>query len=44
VGLNGKTPADVPGLVKQAEPQEKAYVDALNAYASQFGGQQVPRP
>jgi hypothetical protein len=42
--LSGNTPADVPGLVSQAKPQEKAYVDALNAYASQFGGQQVPRP
>jgi hypothetical protein len=41
--LGGKTPADVPGLVSQAKPQEKAYIDALNAYASQFGGQQVPQ-
>ena len=40
-GLGGKTPSDVPGLVSQAKPQERAYVDALNAYASQFGGQQV---
>jgi hypothetical protein len=43
-GLGGKTPGDVPGLVSQAKPQEKAYIDSLNAYASQFGGQQVPRP
>jgi hypothetical protein len=41
-GLGGKTSGDVPGLVTQAKPQEKAYIDALNAYASQFGGQQVP--
>jgi hypothetical protein len=41
--LGGKTPSDVPGLVSQAKPQEKAYIDALNAYASQFGGQQVPQ-
>jgi hypothetical protein len=40
-GLGGKTPSDVPGLVSQAKPQERAYVDALNAYAAQFGGQQV---
>jgi hypothetical protein len=41
--LGGKTPADVPGLVSHAKPQEKAYIDALNAYASQFGGQRVPQ-
>jgi hypothetical protein len=41
--LGGKTPDDLPGLVFQARPQEKAYIDALNAYASQFGGQQVPQ-
>jgi hypothetical protein len=42
--IGGKTPDDLPGLVFQARPQEKAYIDALNAYASQFGGQQVPQP
>lgn len=41
--LGGKTPSDVPGLVSQAKPQERAYIDALNVYASQFGGQQVPQ-
>ena len=41
--LGGKAPGDVPGLVSQAKPQEKAYIEALNAYASQFGGQQVPQ-
>lgn len=40
--LGGKTPNDVAGLIAQAKPQEKAYIDALNAYASQFAGQQVP--
>jgi hypothetical protein len=40
----GKTPSDVAGLVVQAKPQETAYITALNAYASQFGGQQVPQP
>lgn len=42
-GLDGKTPGDVPVLVSRAKPQERAYIDALNAYASQFGGQQVPQ-
>jgi len=41
--LGGKTPNDIPGLVSQAKPQEKAYIDALNAYASQFSGQRVPQ-
>lgn len=41
--IDGKTPNDVPGLVSQAEPQETAYINALNAYASQFGGEQVPQ-
>lgn len=36
--------SDLPDLVSQAKPQVKAYIDALNAYASQFGGQQVPLP
>jgi hypothetical protein len=40
--IGGKTPSDISGLVSQAMPQEKAYIEALNAYASQFGGQQVP--
>jgi hypothetical protein len=41
--LGGKTPSDVSGLVAQARPQERAYINALNTYASQFGGQQVPQ-
>lgn len=36
--------SDLPDLVSQAKPQVKAYIDALNAYASQFGGQRVPLP
>jgi hypothetical protein len=27
----------------KSKPQEAAYVNALNAYAAQFGGQQVPK-
>lgn len=42
--FSGKTAADVPALVAQAQPQEKAYIDALNAYARQFGGEQIPQP
>jgi len=34
-------PNNMPSLVSQAKPQETAYFTALNAYASQFGGQQV---
>lgn len=42
--FSGKTPADVPALVAQARPQEKAYIGALNAYAGQFGGEQIAQP
>jgi hypothetical protein len=38
--IGGKTPADVPSLVAQAKSQKKTYVDALNLYTSQFGGEQ----
>ena len=34
---------DLPDLISQAKPQVKAYIDALNAYASEFGGRQVPQ-
>jgi hypothetical protein len=39
-----KTPADIPDLAGQAKPQEQAFIDAMNAYAAQFGGQQIPQP
>lgn len=42
--FSGKTPADVPDLVKQAQPQVQAYIGALNAYAGQFGGEQIAQP
>ncbi|MBZ4521822.1 hypothetical protein [Mycobacterium avium] len=42
--FSGKTPEDVPALVAQAQPQGKAYIDALNAYAGQFGGEQIAEP
>lgn len=38
-----KTPSDITGFVSRAMPQEMGYIQALNAYASQFGGQQVPQ-
>jgi hypothetical protein len=41
--ISGTAAGDVAGLVSKAKPQEKAYIDALNAYASQFGGQSVPQ-
>jgi hypothetical protein len=37
-----KTPSDISGFVSRALPQEMGYIQALNAYAFQFGGQQVP--
>ena len=42
--LEGKTPTDVPRLVAKAKPQETAYINALNAYSAQFGGQPLPNP
>jgi hypothetical protein len=36
--------AEVPGLVAQAKPQGRTYVGAINAYAGQFGGEQIPLP
>jgi hypothetical protein len=35
---------EVPSLVAQAAPQERTYVEALDAYAAQFGGEQLPIP
>ena len=35
---------EVAGLVAQAAPQERRYVEALDAYAAQFGGEQLPVP
>ena len=35
---------EVPGLVAEAAPQERTYVEALDAYAAQFGGEQLPVP
>lgn len=42
-GLGGKKPTDIPALVSKAKPQEAAYINALNAYSAQFGGQQLPK-
>jgi hypothetical protein len=42
--ISSAAAGDLPDLISQAKPQVKAYIDALNAYASQFGGQQVPQP
>jgi hypothetical protein len=38
-----KTPSDITGFVSRAMPQEMGYIRVLNAYASQFGAQQVPQ-
>jgi len=42
--LDGRTPDDVATLLVAANSQESGYIDAVNAYAAQFGGQQVPKP
>jgi hypothetical protein len=36
--------AEVPGLVAQAGPQERATIEAFNAYAAQFGAKKLPMP
>lgn len=41
-GVDGRAPTDVPALVSRAKPQETAYINALNAYSAQFGGQPLP--
>jgi hypothetical protein len=35
---------EVPSLAAQAAPEERTYVEALDAYADQFGGEQLPVP
>ena len=40
----GKKQTEVPGIVAQAAPQERAALDAFNAYAAQFGGEKLPLP
>ncbi|OBJ38351.1 hypothetical protein A5621_13360 [Mycobacterium colombiense] len=42
--FSGKVPEDVPALVAQARQQQGAFIDALNAYAGQFGGDQIAQP
>jgi hypothetical protein len=41
-GMCGKKQTDVPALIAQAAPQERAAVDAFNAYAAQFGAEKLP--
>jgi hypothetical protein len=42
--LCNRKATEVPDLVSQAKPQERTYVHAINAYAAQFGGEQLPLP
>jgi hypothetical protein len=42
--LCNRKSTEVPGLITQAKPQERTYVHAINAYAAQFGGEQLPLP
>jgi hypothetical protein len=39
--ISSAAAGDLPDLLSQAKPEVTAYIDALNAYASQFGGPQV---
>jgi hypothetical protein len=36
--------AEVPRLAARANPNERTYVEAINTYAAQFGGEQLPLP
>jgi hypothetical protein len=38
-----KTQAEVPSLVAQARSQERIYIEAINVYAAQFSGMQIPQ-
>jgi hypothetical protein len=40
---DGKTPDDIAAFVNRAMPQEMAYIEALDAYSSQFGADQLPQ-
>lgn len=42
--LCNRKQTEVPKLVVQAGPQERTYVEALDAYAAQFEGEQLPVP
>jgi hypothetical protein len=37
----GHNVSEMPALIAQSTPLEKVYINAINAYASQFGGQQI---
>ena len=37
----GHNVSEMPALIAQSTPLEKDYINAINAYASQFGGQQI---
>ena len=39
-----KVHADTPNLVGRAKPQLRSFVSAINTYAAQFGGEQLPMP
>jgi hypothetical protein len=44
VDMCGRKQTEVPGIVAQAAPQERAVLDAFNAYAAQFVGEKLPSP
>lgn len=44
VNMCNKNQAEVPHLLVQEKPQERTYVEAVNTYAAQFGGEQLALP
>jgi len=44
VNMCNKNQTDVPRLLVQEKPQERAYVEAINTWAAQFGGEQLALP
>jgi hypothetical protein len=44
VNMCNKNQSEVPHLLVQEKPQERTYVEAVNTYAAQFGGEQLALP
>jgi hypothetical protein len=44
VNMCNRNQAEVPRLLVQEKPQERSYVEAINTYAAQFGGEQLALP
>jgi hypothetical protein len=44
VNMCNRNQAEVPRPLVQEKPQERTYVEAINIYAAQFGGEQLALP